>query len=588
MLGGQPEKSRARGGEGFAALGGVGAGADFIGRTRHVLSQTQPQPPARVKCDNLLRKAIKAFEREDMRAAALLSLDATRADPDCGQAFHMLALALERMGDLHRAFSMYERAYKLDPRDPDLYLNLGLAAWRLKLLDGAEKLFRLHIEARPQSFKGYNNLGAVLRDKGQFEDAVETLRSAIYLMPGQADLWNTLGTVVAEQGKFEEAATFYREALRLNPKFGRAEHNLGFGLDHMGKYEDALVHFDKALRLAGTKPERWETRHARAFCLAALGRIAEAWRDYEVRHEPLFRASTLFGVRAPRWNGEQLDGKSLLVVAEQGLGDEIMFAGVIPDLMARHPGTRIMIASDKRLVPLFERSFAGAVCGAYANRAHQSKILRLVPWARGERAADYYIPMGSLLPLLRPDLESFAPARAFLKPDPARVAFWRRRLAETGEGFFAGVCWRSMLLTTQRRKYYGALEAWKPLFDVPGAIFVNLQYGDCREELAHAEKILGVKIHAFDGIDLKNDLGEAAALSAACDLMVSAPTAAAALAAAVGTEVWFVTAGRVWPQLGTDRYPWYARTRVFRPERFADWNEAMAKAAAALKERLAP
>ena len=149
------------------------------------------------------------------------------------------------------------------------------------------------------------------------------------------------------------------------------------------------------------------------------------------------------------------------------------------------------------------------------------------------------------------------------------------------------VCWRSMLINAQRQKYFSAIDAWKDVLAVPGVTFVNLQYGDAQAEIARAKALFGADIVQMDGLDLKNDLDGAAALSAACDLVISAPTAAAALAGAVGTEVWFLTAGPVWPQLGTDRYPWYRASKVFSPAAFGDWAEVMPRLAAALGERAA-
>jgi hypothetical protein len=109
----------------------------------------------------------------------------------------------------------------------------------------------------------------------------------------------------------------------------------------------------------------------------------------------------------------------------------------------------------------------------------------------------------------------------------------------------------------------------------PGVTFINLQYGDCAEEIARAHEQFGITIHQMEGLDLKNDIDGAAALSASLDLVLSAPTAAAATAASVGAKVWFLTAGRTWPQLGTGEYPWYADTKVFWPEKFADWDRLM-------------
>jgi hypothetical protein len=114
---------------------------------------------------------------------------------------------------------------------------------------------------------------------------------------------------------------------------------------------------------------------------------------------------------------------------------------------------------------------------------------------------------------------------------------------------------------------------------------VNLQYGDCQDELARATALHGIEIRQIEGLDLKNDIEGAAALSAALDLVISAPTAAAATAGSVGAEVWFLTAGRTWPQLGTDEFPWYRKSHVFAPDGFGDWGSAVQKLAGELSTR---
>ena len=121
-----------------------------------------------------------------------------------------------------------------------------------------------------------------------------------------------------------------------------------------------------------------------------------------------------------------------------------------------------------------------------------------------------------------------------------------------------------MMLGAKRAKYYSALDLWEPILKTPGVTFVNLQYGDSEADIARVKKRVGIDIHVMD-VDLKDDIDGAAALSSALDLVISAPTAAAANAGAVGTEVWFVTAGRTWPQFGTDEYPWYRKSHVYSP-----------------------
>lgn len=563
-------------------------GADKASALAHLIAENAAQAAsARPAALTAMRKAVRHYKKGEWAPAAIAAAEAADADAKYAAAYHLLALALDNLGQRHKAFEMYEQALALDPHDPDIYLNVGTAAWGLGLFDGAEKAFRAYIGMRPDCSKGYNNLAGCLRDMGQIDAAIDVARNAIMLMPEAAELWNTLGTIMGEISDFDNAVTFYKEAQRLDPRMSRAFHNLGHAQAHVGPLDEAVANYTRALALCHVDSERAEILHARGLALAAMGRLTEGWAEYEERHNPRFSQSVYFAVDAPRWEGEDLTGKTLLVGGEQGLGDEIMLAGLIPDLIERvGPSGKVMIACDQRLVPLFQRSFPQTHVGHEMHTKHNAKPVRVIPWATGELKADYFTPMGSPLGTLRPTVESF-PRRPFLKADPARVRFWQDRLDSLGPGPYVGMCWRSMLLTTQRKKFFSALELWAPILENTGVKFVNLQYGDCKEELDHVRRKLGVAIHNFEDIDLKMHLDDNAALCTALDLVISAPTAAAALAAAAGTETWFLAAGRTWPQLGTDHYPWYADTRVLTPEKFGDWPAVMTRLAADLNGFLA-
>lgn len=542
----------------------------------------------RRRSNGILRRAIKVWRSGEIARAGQLALQATEADPTNGQAFHVLALALEKMGHQHKALVTFEKAFQLNPNDPDLLLNLGLTAWHMQMREQATKMFRLFISASPGSPLGYNNLGMVQCEMGDRDTAIETLRNAIYQMPHEPMLWNSLATVLAESGRADESIQFYRESLRLDPEFSRPYHNLGYAYSHLGLLGEALEAYDGALARVTDPTERVEGLHSRSICLMGMGRLEEGFRGYEIRRDVLFRAYVNHMLKAPAWNGENLDGKRLLLIAEQGLGDEIMFANIVPDLIRAVGETgKLQIAVDPRLVTLFQRSFPQADIGSYDDRKlhHRDgdKDLRFIHFATENGEPDYQVLMGSVLQHARKQLSDF-PRQAFLIPDPARVADYRAQLAALGDGPFVGICWRSMVIDNKRGQYFSALDEWGPLLKTPGVTFVNVQYGDCAEELARAQARHGMTIHSLAGLDLKNDIEGAAALSAALDLVISAPTAAAATAGAVGTKTWFLTAGRTWPQLGTDEYPWYPDTRVLMPEKFADWASLMPKVAAALAD----
>jgi len=568
------------------SLAGVDARIEALDKLEVLVNELTAEQVRR-RSNIALKRSLRIWRNGDIAKSGEWALKAIELDGNNSKAFHMLGLALERMGHLHKALVTYERAFQLDPEDPELLINLGLIAWNLKNTDGAARMFQHYIAARPDSPLGYNNLGSVQCDLGQADIAVETLRAALYRMPQEAILWNSLATVLAEEGRADESLVFYNEAIRLEPGFARAYHNLGYAYQHLGQLETALENYDGAMARVVDITERRETRHSRSICLIGAGQIEEGFREYEVRNDVRFRAYVHHMIKAPVWKGEAINGKKILLVGEQGLGDEFMFANILPDV-ARAVGTsgKLQIAVDPRLVTLFQRSFPDAEVGAYDDRTlidkDGNKALRLIPFAADGNEPDFWAPMGSALQYYRKSISDF-PHQAFLKPDPARVAEFRA-LLDTMPGKKVGICWRSMMLGAKRAKYYSPVDAWGPLLKTPGVTFVNLQYGDSADELARMQEKFGVTVEVIPGLDLRDDIDGTAALSAALDLVLSAPTAAAATAASVGAEVWFLTAGRTWPQMGTNEFPWYAKTRVFSPEKFGDWEKLMPEAAAALAD----
>lgn len=536
----------------------------------------------------LLKKALTLHNQGLYGDAARLAAEAAELDAKSAAAYNLIASSLERLGLHAKALEMYGRALACAPDDPDMCINVGLAAYRMQMFDQAERAFKLYAQQRPLCPKGFTNLGTLYREMGRMDEAIEILRDAIYLMPDASDLWNALGAAIGETSDWPNALTFYREALRINPAVGRYWHNLGYALLHTGPMDEALACFDRALPMCENAPDENNIRYARCQSLLQLGRLREAWPDFDRRLELSTTGIVKIGDKSPVWMGEDLKDKTILVIGEQGLGDEIMFAEVIPDLIRRTgPDGKVVVACEHRLVPLFARSFPQAIVGPQLNSKTQNKRLRLVPWAHAQRKIDYHAPLGSTFEFVRPDVASFGRNGAYLKPDPNKVSHWRERLAALGPGLNVGISWRSMMLNTQRRKFYGPLELWAKPLATPGIRAINLQYGDCSAEIAEAREKYGIEIVNFPDLDLKDDLDGNAALCAALDLAVSAPTAAAALAAAVGTETWFLAASRGWPQFGTDRYPWYANTRVLTAPTFGDWPAIMDQLTADLAQRTA-
>jgi hypothetical protein len=239
------------------------------------------------------------------------------------------------------------------------------------------------------------------------------------------------------------------------------------------------------------------------------------------------------------------------------------------------------------LVSLFQRSFPTALVGPHETGRANHYDVRRATFVDEDADVDMWAPMGSLLRQYRADVSTFPDHGGYLKPDPERVAHWRKELSALGPGPKVGLLWKSLLNDAERQRFYSPFELWAETLAIPGLTFVNMQYGDCAAELQAARERFGVEI--WDPpFDLKAELDEAAALACALDLNIGPSNATTNIVGACGAKLWLILQPGAWPQLGTDVYPWYPQARVFAPPAMTQWGAAMADVAAALRRHFAP
>ncbi len=536
----------------------------------------------------MLMDAARAFGEGNYTRGAELALQALDINDLVAVGWNILALCLECMGENARAISCFERVLQLDPKNTDVLLNLGLLASRLDMQDAAEQFMRMYCAAVPQSSDGANNLATILRDKGQYVEAIDILKAAIILDMENTTLWNSMGTVMNDMQDVDNALTFFGEAIRLDPRNARAHYNRGNILALTGPVDQAIADFDAAQNATTSDEDRAHVRYAHAQALLASGQLATAWQAYEARFDPHYPGTTRFTLPKPRWQcTDGLSGKRLLLVGEQGLGDEILFMNAAASLMeAIGPDGKLFIACEKRLMPLFARSFPDAVVGPHLTISDNGRPVRLVPFMATKISEyDCWAPMASVLAVLRDDLSRFPQTDAFLTPDPVRVAHWREQLAAMGPGPKIGVTWKSLKDDARRQQYYMPLAHWGPMLSAP-VTYISLQNGDAAADLALIKQHYGTDVHVLDGIDLRNDLDELAALTAALDGVVGPLCATTNIAMACGCPALILSSSRfAWPLLGTqDRLPWYPTARVFGPEQLGDWNGVATAIGAAITD----
>ena len=534
----------------------------------------------------LVQRAIDAIRADDPKAATDWSLKALERDDQSGLAWYTLGIAREKAGDFASSVSAYESALRLLPDHAEVANDLGRLAFRMGMHQQAEKLFLHFLVRHPDHVEATNNLACAIRVQQRYDEAIAILKPVLLGNPESAMLWNTMASVLAEQGDYATARVFFQEAVQLDPDFFKARYNLSNCLLMLGETQEALDACDLALAGVRAEDERQMMHMARSTMLAGLGRLGEAWDEYECRLHPRFAETTHFVLPRPRWlPGMDLRGKTLLVIGEQGLGDELLFANPFGELLEDlGPDGHLMIAVERRLVGLFQRGFPQATVCAHITGAIGLRPARTLPEGVDISGVDIWTPMASLLRAYRRTVETFPANPRGVAADPVRVEAWRQRLAEL-PGRKVGLLWKSNITKDARHRYFAGFDAFAPILTQPGVTFVNLQYGDCTEELARAKAQFGVDIWQPPGVDLKQDLDEVAALCCAVDLVVGFSNATFNIAASCGAPSWLITTPGSWPRLGLpDRYAWYPQVRVFVLDQFGDWGPVMGRVAEGVGE----
>ncbi|PWC33020.1 tetratricopeptide repeat protein [Azospirillum sp. TSO35-2] len=529
-----------------------------------LLTRAAAAAPANAAAHAALCEALQALGRMD--AAERASRNSVAAQPDAAEHWINRTALLRRMGHdtatPAAARAAITRAQRLRPDLALVHSHRG----ELTVDPGeAVAAHRVAVALAPAAADLLSNLGGALHRTERFAEAERVLAWAARCDPGLAVAWTNRGNALEALGRVVEAEACHRAAIDRDPALAEAHGNLAYLLQRQNRREEALAAFTAAL---DADPKHAQSHYNRSLLLLEDGNLRPGWTDHEWRFAtPQFRAQRR-RLAMRTWRGENIAGRRLLVWREQGVGDEILFASCYGDALRR--AGRLVIECDRRLVPLFARSFPGADVRAESV---------------DPRDADVQIAAGSLPRLLRADLKRFPDRTSWLVPDPALVARWRERLAALEPGLKVGIGWRSQLMTGDRRASYAMLDQWGAVFAVPGVTFVNLQYGECEAELAAAERRFGITIHRWSDLNLKDDFDNAAALTANLDLVISPAMSAGELAGALGVPVWRF-GSRDWTQLGSGVRPWFPSMRLFQPDAGRGLEAALAGIAAALRASL--
>lgn len=490
-------------------------------------------------------------------------------DADILNHWGLVALEMRNLGD---AQAKFERAVERDVRNPHTWHNLGLVATKLGLPAKGIEYLRRAIELKSDHGLAYSNIALAYRDAEQLDEALQAARRAVELKAGNSRVWVVLGDVLIDAGEFEESHRALQQALLLGPRDHTALIALGKLHAAWGRHEDAEHAYRDALTLS---PGNAEAEGGLGQLELLLGRFGTGWDHYEAR-----RRSETAPVRDfpfLEWDGGDLAGRTVLVHAEQGLGDLILFASCIPDLMAR--AGHVVVETYPRLAMLFERSFPKAtVVGRDVSDPGLDWLRELPPIER-------HVAAGSLPRWLRRDGSAFPSRAGYLRADEKRVAALRERISALGLGPALGVAWRGGLLRSAGAQRSLPLEELLRGLAAFGMPLVSLQYGAVEAEVEAAARATGVPLHHWP--ELLIDQDDAAALTSAVDAIVTVCQTQAHLTGALGRPgCVLVPANPNW-RYGSagDTTPWYPSLHLARQSRVGDWSDAIAGMATWLRGR---
>ncbi len=482
---------------------------------------------------------------------------ALAVQPGLVQAQAIFAAAAEVRGDSIEAINRYERALELQPDQAAALQALANLYRRRGDLEMARALGERLVAAVPSSDQAQETLGTILLATGDLTSAESTLRSAVELNPNNATARSNLGAVLAERRLWDSALMHLDIALGLDANLAEAHNNRGNALVSLGRGGEALAAFEHALAL---KPDFADADFNRALVLLRQGRWTDAWPGFEKRWKTRQMAPFRRKFQVPVWDGSPAPDQSLLIHAEQGMGDTMMVARYLP--MAAERVGRLSVECQAELKPLLD---------AMPGNIH------VLEAGGGLPAFDLHLPAMSLPAVFGTMPETVPWTGPYLSPtvEPTHLS---------GDGFKVGLVWAGNPRNPTDTDRSTSLSELAPLLDVAGCRFFSLQHGVRGDEIADA----GFDHRIVDLRPQMTDFAATAALVADLDLVITICTSMAHLTGGMGKPMWVILAHDAdWRWLeGRDDTPWYPSARLFRQTARGNWAGLVKDVATALEHEI--
>jgi pentatricopeptide repeat protein len=495
---------------------------------------------------------------------------------------------LSLTNDNHKLIEVVRPLIKEYESNLTVYSALFNALVKVKNYEEAETCLRELLGKFGRTSKTLKLAQQLNYEKKEYAESLRLALEVVKLDPTSSGSFNNLGLAFSEMGMDEQAYSAFQTAVDLNGENIDAIQNFAYACFLVGKVEKAIELNECALKISKEKKLNISEDRIKwhlSFGYLYSGNLKKGWEYYDAGfcsdlHETTRRApNRVFTV--PKWCGEEIKDKTILVWREQGLGDELRYGSCLPDLIAL--AKKVIVECDSRLCKVLKDSMPELdVRPSLFHRENGKSMYKL--------DYDFHIPIASLPRYLRADRDSFLNKKNYIVPEPNLAKEISDKLnSSLNDGMKIGIAWRSGVLDPTRNKHYINLADWSDVLTLPGCHFINLQYGDVENELTMAEHVLGAKIHRWSDLDLKNDLEATFALISNLDLVITVGNAVASMAPTVGTETWQILPRVHWvelPGLNLPHYPWSKNLKNIHPDNGLSIATVMPKIRDAILDRL--
>lgn len=516
-----------------------------------------------------LRLATLLQKGNDINGASAVLEHILKYLPNDAALLNRYGVILRARGRRAEAREVYKKAINITPNDGDIWFNLGVVAQEEAHFEEAIEAYQNARTAGCDDADVLNNLGLALRTLGRLQEAAAILDVALSRWPDVINLQVNAASVALDNNEVERAVYYYKRVLQQVPHAADLRNNMGIALQALGDIPAAKAQFEQAATL---DPGLADARFNLGLAQLLTGDYTHGWTNYEYRWYTRHPTTPPREFSAPRWKGESLAEKTLFVYGEQGLGDEIMFASLLPDLTSE--AGHCVIECSPKLEKLWRRSFPTATVRV-VDRTTRDWASRAAEFDRIAGGFDVQVPIGSVPLYRRPNSGVFRSHHGYLRPDPERVNYWRGRLSGLNAHTCIGLSWRGGTPRTANVRRSMTLSDLLPLLHMRNTTFISLQYDGCEDEIAQLRAQHGIEIISFP--EAIADYDETAALVTALDRVISVCTAIVHLGGALGRPVWVMT-----PFMPEWRYgysgttmPWYPSVRLFRQPRPGAWAEVL-------------